>query len=207
MARDVKPFATTTTASDPFGTLRNTVALLELQCRPQLIQKLTGIGRPTINSLLDRVNVLPPADKGGRHPRSVKSLIESLPRHVDASLFLKLYVEFLTFYGVDRGIVHTDAFIRALTSFKSHNPSSDFTADHAVLVITLYNEGEVILKSCKACPARFLESRMPVLIRSQVTSGECPNCRTLATEERGRPVVKLGDPAKQRQLLQSFALG
>src|SRR5690606_34675631 len=153
MARKEKPFATTTTASDPFGTLRNTVALIELQCRPQLIQKLTGTGRPTINSLIERINVAPPADKGGRHPRSVKSLIESLTRHVESSLFLKLYVEFLTFYGIDRGIVHTDAFIRALTSFRSHNPDSDFSADHAVLVINLYNDGEVVLKSCKACPA------------------------------------------------------
>lgn len=203
------PVLPTTKASDLYGSYRNAVALAELDCRAQLIAKLTACPMPAIRSFIEMAGGNH-QDKGGRLPRSISSLLEDVKLHTAASYFLKVYVNNLEHYGGGRGVPHVDAFIRALMVLRSNMRGTggrplDFTPDHAILVTTLYHEGETSLKRCSHCTTVFLMANKPQVIRAHTTSGECPMCRTLAGVYRGRSVVRVTDAKQQRKVLDMFA--
>lgn len=195
-----------TTISNPLATLQNAAMLVHLGCRPQLIQKLTSAGIPSIKVLVSQIRG-EEKDRGGRHPRSIVSLIESTAQHCRASLFLRYYMTALTYYDGTKGAVHADSFIRALQLTKSEMGGEEFTPDHCYLVASLYHSREITTKHCHICATPYLYTVEPQLVRAHVTHGECPLCRESASTQRGKTVVKVPDPKTQRAILAAFQSG
>lgn len=195
-----------TTASDVVGSLKNALALAELKCRAQLIYQLTAVQMPIIRSMIARVGGVT-NDRGGRHPNSLANVLESIDLHVEASYFIKHYVDILAMYGGGRGVIHTDSFIRALICVRGAYPACGLSPDHAYLVVQQYHEGAVALKKCAVvmCPTTYMVTTTPQAVRTIVTSGECPLCRQLHTMHKGRASIKVADPKRQRQLLSALA--
>lgn len=191
----------TTLASDELGTARNAMALAELGGRYQTIRRMTNLDRPVIMSFLKSVNGRV-EDKGGRMPRYLSTYLESSKKHIDASLFLKFYLDFLGIFGASASsmVIHTDAFIRALLALRSSVDAEAFTADHAVSIAGLLHEGAVTTRSCQICPTTFLVATSPQEVRSVITEGECPVCRELAAGSVAKTSIRTLEPRRRRAL-------
>lgn len=197
-----------TTGRNKLGTLENVKALAILGFRAKSIERLTAASRPDILDILEQLG-LTKADLGGRQPRSLTTLMESVKRHVEASVFLRSYEEVLKeFYAGGRGIILTDALITAYTHLKSLIPDPEFLPDQAVMIAGKYHAGEVKLARCphsRRCPCVFMVSTQELTIRQHVTVGDCPLCRELYSMKAGRSVVRIPDSKTQRELLGRFA--
>ncbi|OGU21740.1 MAG: hypothetical protein A2580_17985 [Hydrogenophilales bacterium RIFOXYD1_FULL_62_11] len=194
----------TTVASDKLGSYRNTQALIEMGCRPQLVVKLTAASMPEVKVLHRRFHGEEGADKGGRKARSLLPLLENHPKHAASSLFYKIYASILALYGVERAMVHTDAFVRALMSYQAADPSGAIDPDQAYLIASLHHTGEVLLTRCKVCPAQYMISSTPLSNRYNTTTGRCPLCYELALLSADRGRVRVTDPKTQREIFRDI---
>lgn len=187
--------------------------LIRLEARPIVIQDITGASQALIRNQMEFEGA-GVGDKGGRRPRSLTAVIETVDLHLEASIFLRQYLKLIEIYkhkcdwGSElvaisemdlSGTLVRGAFIRALMLTRSLCPSRRVTVDHARLIALAHSSGDVSLVKCEICPTHFMRAESVQANRSW-TRGDCPVCRKIASIGRPRAPARITNRAQARQL-------
>lgn len=195
--------------------------LLREGARPLVIKALTGASTALIN-LESEFEGVSADDRGGRRPRSLGQLVENADLHLEASIFLNIYIKLLDIYDTKFGwdaqtitIEEQDvsgslvrgAFIRAIQMLRHLSPYGVLTIDHARLIALAHSNNEASMRRCTICPTLYLVSSNLLPVRANWTKGECPVCRRLAGIGRPRTPARVVDRARAREIYSRISGG
>lgn len=211
------------------------VELMHLRAHKSDIEKLTKLPGATLTSIAR--SLFPGSAHGvalmrtGRLPSSIAEVIAVPSVHIEATLFLRIYIDCLAAEGLKREditIPDLASFVRAaklsaslVTATRSTLDAHDEDADldearatgdglldprrlatsYAVLIATSYHAGDLYMKSCPTCRATYMMTTGPTKVVEKRGVGLCPICRRSVVQPRSMRAPEALSDMRTEELL------
>lgn len=190
---------------DDVTSLRYVELMLDWGMHPKLVTEISGLPKVTIGRLIARESG---GVKGGAPPKSIAPIISSIPKHLQANIFLSILKNYCD--RMER-VVTAWSFIEAfsLTRAATKVEHLKLTGDEAYNVVAKgWAQKTIASKECGICHSPYISSVAAVMINGSPTHGDCPLCRSLSSMPDFTPVqITQASQDRSRTLLQSYLGG
>lgn len=164
--------------------------LAEYGASPNLIDKLTTIGRRDANRLCDYFFTSTDEKPITRRGKTEDWLLKHLDRQINAQHLIKLY-EF-----INRQKPRIERIVEVYEAYLMSMPSPNLTVDEVANIIELFENNGFMQRFCSSCGEMF---------HTPIDEPECPYCRSVEgvlCEHCGEPftIVKTYNRGRKRRL-------